>query len=411
MNTKEIIDAFTFVANEKGINKTNLSNIIEELFISIIAKKYGEDNLDKFSVIVNMDRGEIEIFHEKIVVKEKSNNLHEIFIDDALKIDKTLSVDEICIDIIDPNSFGRRLINTAKQFLLQKIKDQEKMYIYDNFSTKVDTVYSGYVHQIQRDRIFIVDDDKNEMVLPRIEQIPNDRFRRGDQIRGLIKAVEYNNRGLEIILSRTDNKFLEKLFELEVPEIEDGIIEIKSIARSPGERSKVCVYSSDRRIDAVGACVGMKGNRIQSIVRELNGENIDIINWSPQPELLISRSLAPSKPIKMFIDEQRPYAVAVFEDVDLPIAIGRNGQNIKLSSSICGYEIDAIKKSDHDLTNSIDILSIDSLSEKFKSILIANNINNTSEYISKDEADLLSIKGLGPKTVEKITDIIKEALS
>ena len=203
MNTKDIIDAFTFVANEKGINKPNLSGIIEELFISIIEKKYGEENLDKFSVIVNMDRGEIEIFHEKEVVENENIDLHEIHIKDAILIDKTLKVGEICIDIINPDSFGRRLINTAKQFLLQKIKDQEKKYVYDNFANKLTTIYSGYVHQIQRDRIFVVDDDKNEMILPKNEQIPNDRFRRGDQIRGLIKAVEYNNRGLEIILSRT----------------------------------------------------------------------------------------------------------------------------------------------------------------------------------------------------------------
>ena len=408
MNSKEIIDAFTYVASEKGISKNNLSSIIEELFVSIIAKKFDEENIDKFSVIVNMDRGVIEIFHEKEVVADPTDDFHQIYIEDAKKIDKTLNVGEICIDIIDPDSFGRRLINTAKQFLLQKIKDQEKMYVYNTFSTKVGDVYTGYVHQIQRDRIFIVDEEKNEMILPKSEQIPNDRFKRGEQIRALIKAVDYTNKGLEIVLSRTDDKFLEKLFELEVPEIEDGIIEIKSIARAPGERSKVVVFSSDRRIDAVGACVGMKGNRIQSIVRELNGENIDIINWSAQPEILISRSLAPSKPINMYIDEERPYVMAVFEDEDLAIAIGRNGQNIKLSSKITGYTIDAVKKSESASNEKIDIDSIDRLTDKQKKLLIDNDILTTSDYFALSREEVLDIKGMGPTTVEKIELALKE---
>jgi len=282
------------------------------------------------------------------------------------------------------------------------------MYVYNTFSTKVGDVYTGYVHQIQRDRIFIVDEEKNEMILPKSEQIPNDRFKRGEQIRALIKAVDYTNKGLEIVLSRTDDKFLEKLFELEVPEIEDGIIEIKSIARAPGERSKVVVFSSDRRIDAVGACVGMKGNRIQSIVRELNGENIDIINWSAQPEILISRSLAPSKPINMYIDEERPYVMAVFEDEDLAIAIGRNGQNIKLSSKITGYTIDAVKKSESAANEKIDIDSIDMLTTKQKKLLIDNDILTTSDYFALSREEVLDIKGMGPTTVEKIELALKQ---
>ena len=411
MNSKDIIDAFTYVANEKGIDKVSLTAIIEDIFITLIAKKFGEENEDKFSVIVNMDRGEIEIFQEKLVVEKIEDINNEILLDDALKIDKTMTVGDICIDILDPSMFGRRLINTAKHHLLNKIKDVEKKSVYDEFVNKVHDIYSGYVHQIQRNRIFITDENKNELILHRSGQIPNDRYKRGQQIRGLIESVEYSVKGLEIILSRTSNIFLKRLFELEVPEIDDGIIEIKSISREPGERSKVVVFSSDRRIDAVGACVGMKGNRIQSIVRELNGEKIDIINWSEKPEILISRSLAPANPINLLIDEEKPYAVAIFEDDDLAIAIGSNGQNIKLASDVTGYTIDVIKKSEYESNQEVDLSSIDALSEKNIKLLSDNGIKTSKDFLTAEVDALLAIKGFGEKTYEKIKQIIQDALA
>ena len=411
MNSKEIIDAFKYVANEKGIDKINLTAIIEDIFTTLIEKKYGEENAEKFSVIVNMDRGEIEIFQEKVVVEKIADPLNEILLADAVKIDSTMSPGEICIDIIDPGDFGRRLINTAKHHLLNKIKDVEKKSVYDEFYNKVDQIYTGYVHQIQRNRIFISDENKNELILPKAGQIPNDRYRRGQQVRGLIQKVESSLKGLEIILSRTDNNFLKRLFELEVPEIDDGIIEIKAISRVPGERSKVVVYSSDRRIDAVGACVGMKGNRIQSIVRELNGEKIDIINWSDKPEILISRSLAPANPINLLIDEEKPYAVAIFEDDDIAIAIGANGQNIKLASDVTEYTIDVIKKSEYEANQEIDLSEIDALTPKILNLLAENNINTSKEFLTSEKEDLLSMKGFGEKTLEKTTEIIREAIS
>ena len=411
MNSKEIIDAFTYVANEKGIDKASLTAIIEDIFLTLIAKKFGEDNEEKFSVIVNMDRGEIEIFQEKLVVEKIQDINNEILLKDALKIDKTMTVGDICIDILDPSTFGRRLINTAKHHLLNKIKDVEKKSVYDEFENKVHDIYSGYVHQIQRNRIFIADENKNELILPRSGQIPNDRYKRGQQIRGLIESVEYSVKGLEIILSRTSNIFLKRLFELEVPEIDDGIIEIKSISREPGERSKVVVFSSDRRIDAVGACVGMKGNRIQSIVRELNGEKIDIINWSDKPEILISRSLAPANPINLLIDEEKPYAVAIFEDEDLAMAIGSNGQNIKLASDVTQYTIDVIKKSEYESNQEVDLSSIDDLSEKHINLLSDNGIKTSKDFLTTEIDTLLAIKGFGEKTYEKIKQIIQDALA
>ena len=210
MNSKDIIDAFSYLAREKGIDKNNLTLIIEEIFLTLIEKKYGEEHIEEFSVIVNMDRGEIEIYQEKLVVDTISNPLHEILLKDALKIDETLAVGEICIDILKPSDFGRRLINTAKNHMLHKIKDVEKKSVYDDFIQKVGDIYSGYVHQIQRNRIFVTDENKNELILPKSGQIPNDRYRRGQQIRGLIENVEYSIKGLEIILSRTNDDFLKR---------------------------------------------------------------------------------------------------------------------------------------------------------------------------------------------------------
>ena len=411
MNSKDIIEAFTYVAKEKNIEKNNLSSIIEEIFTSMIVKKYGEEYEENFSTIVNMDRGEIEIFHEKIVVDNVKNNITEISVKDAIKTDDTLVVGDMYIDIIDPSVFGRRLVAHAKQHLAQKIKDIEKESVYNEFINKIDHIYSGHVHQIQRDRIFITDNDKIEIIIPKSEQIYNDHFKRGEQIRGLIKSVDFfPGRSPEIIMSRTDNKFLEKLFELEVPEIEDGIIEIKKISRSPGDRSKVIVFSSDRRIDAVGACVGMKGSRIQSIVRELNGEKIDIISWSEQPAIILSRALSPVKPVDLYIDEKDKYALAIFKDEELAMAIGKNGSNLRLSQEVTGYTITAKSETEYLKEKSVNISDIDNISEKIKNILIENDITDSNKFFDTPEEDLLELKGLGAKTLEKINTSISDHL-
>ena len=411
MDSKQIIEAFTAVAKEKNVEKSYLSNIIEDIFKAMLLKKYGEEYENQFSIIVNMDRGEIEIFHEKTVVDVVKNEVTEISIEEAIKTDDTLVVGEMYIDIINPDSFGRRLISHAKQHLSTRIKDIEKESIYNDFKNKVNTVYSGYVHQIQRDRIFVTDNDKIEILLPKSEQIYNDHFKRGDQVRGIIKSVDLSvGKSPEIIMSRTNNSFLQKLFELEVPEIEDGIIEIKNIARVPGDRSKIVVFSSDRRIDAVGACVGMKGSRIQSVVRELNGEKIDIINYSEQSALLISRALSPAKPIDLYIDEDKKLAVVIFNDDELPIAIGKNGSNLKLTELVTGYSIDAKSESQQALSNNIIIKDLNSISEKFKNILIENEIKDTAQFFNTNKEELLKFKGFGEKTLDKLTLNIKEEL-
>ena len=406
---KNIIDAFTEVAKQKNIDRTNLNTIIEDLFMSMITKKYGED-YDNFSVIVNMEKGEIEIYQEKTVVEDVFDPVCEISLEDALVVEPELEIDDVYIDIINPATFGRRLINTAKQFLNQKIREVEKMSVYEEYFKKVGEVILGTIHQIQRDNLF-VNIDKVEMKLPRNQQLDNDRYRRGDNIRALITSVEWSTKGPEIILSRSNSDFLKKLFEIEVPEVEDGIIEIKNVSRAPGDRSKVVVYSSDRRIDAVGSCVGMRGSRIQAIVRELNGEKIDIINYSERPEILISRALSPANPVDLYIDEDGPYVVAVFEDDELPIAIGRSGQNIRLASEVTGYTIDAVKKSDYEGDKTeIYLDEVDGISPTQLEELTKLNLTTGNEFLDADRKTLLSVKGFGDKTVNKIAKIILSKL-
>ena len=409
MISKDIIDAFSDLAKDRGIDRTNLGTIIEDLFYSLIHKKYGEE-VDNFSVIVNMEKGEIEIYQEKEVVEEVIDEVSEINIKEAKKIESDLVLGDPYIEIINPEDFGRRLINTGKQFLSQSIRSIEKQAIFNEFDEKKGTIVSGYVNQIQRDNIFITCDTA-ELTLPKSEQIPNDRYRRGESVRGIISSVEITSKGPEIILSRSSDNFLIKLFEMEVPEIEDEIIEIRSVARAPGDRSKVVVYSSDVRIDAVGACVGMRGSRIQSIVRELNGEKIDIINFSDQPEILLTRSIAPAKPLNLFLDEEKPYAVMVFDDEELAIAIGRNGQNITLASDVTGFTIDAISKSDynkqHGIVDENDLSTIKGFSSKQLEVLKENEISLCDDFLDKKD-EILSLKGFGEKSYEKLATKIKE---
>ena len=413
MINKDIIQAFIDVAKIKNLDRTNLNTIIEDLFMNLIEKKYGEE-VDNFDVIVNMEKGEIEIYQEKVVVDEVKDDITEITLENAKKVDSTLEIGDPYIEILNPNDFGRRLINSAKQFLSQSIRHIEKSAVYDDFNDKVNSIITASVHQIQRGQIFLTTEGA-ELMLPRFEQMENDRYRRGDSIKCLIKSVEMTPKGPEIIVSRADNNFLKQLFQLEIPEIEDDIIEIKGVSRSPGDRSKVVVYSSDPRIDAVGACVGMRGSRIQSIVRELNGEKIDIINYSEQPEVLLTRSIAPAKPINMLLDENRPYAVIVFEDEELPIAIGRNGQNIQLASDVTGYEIHAISKSEYDgddtagdgeITLESKISSIDKITEKMRDALLSDDIKTVSDFLDNKDK-ILGIKGFGEKTYTKIADLFK----
>ncbi len=408
---REIIESFSTIAREKNIDRTHLGSVMEELFMVLIQKKYGEEYTN-FSVIVNMDKGTIEVYQEKTVVKEVHNPVVEISLDDACKVEPDLAVGDPFIEIIDPTDFGRRLISTAKQFLSQRISEIEKQSVYDEYIQLVGTIATGDIHQVRRDNVYI-NIDRVELRLPKSEQIPSERYRRGGTLRALIRSVEMTPKGPDVVVSRADNDFLVRLFEMEVPEIEDGIIEIKCVARAPGDRSKIVVYSHDRRIDAVGACVGMRGSRIQSIVRELSGEKIDIINWSDQPEILVSRSLSPAKPVNLLIMEDRPYIMAVFSDEELPMAIGKNGQNIRLASQVTGFIIDAVKQSEYEgpKLRTIYLDELEGISKNQVEVLAQADIHTADEFLESTANDILALKGFGPKTYEKVHTVISQAVS
>ena len=289
----EIVESFSQMVREKGIDKDILTGIVEDVFSMMVRKKYGQDA--KFDVVVNMDKGDIEIFYEREVVDVVENPITQVDKETAKEITgEDLGVGEDCVEVVPLASFGRRLVVSAKQNLNQRIKEIEREIIYNEYSNTIGDIVVGEIYQIRRNEI-LINHNRNELVLPKSEQIFKERYKKGDTIRAVIKEVRKNSGTPVVVVSRADPKFLAKLFEMEIPEIYDGIIEIKTIAREPGERAKVAVESHDDRIDAVGACVGMKGVRIHTIVRELNNENIDVINFTDDPHVFIQRALAPAK--------------------------------------------------------------------------------------------------------------------
>ena len=411
MVNRELIEVFSEIAREKNVERSELGTIIEELFLHLVERERGDAS--NCSVIVNLDKGEFEIYVEKTIVDDMEDPVMEITLDEISDIDPELAEDleigESYIEIIDPSIFGRRMIHLAKQFFAQKLQDVEKKYIYEDYANRVGEIIIGTVHQVQRDNTF-VNIEHAELRMPRNEQIKSERYRRGDAIRAVIKSVEVTSRGPDIMISRSDNHFLFKLFEMEVPEIEDGVIEIRAIARNPGERAKIIVQSHDRRIDPVGACVGMRGSRIQAIVRELNNEKIDIINYSEQSEILVSRALSPAKPLDLYIDDDRKYCIAIFDDDELEFAIGRGGVNINLASNVTEYRIDAFGKNEYERKNAEQeklLADIPSMPARAVNPLAKSGISTVSELLNADEEKLLEIKGIAATTLEKIYDAVQ----
>ena len=410
MVNRELIEVFSEIAREKNVERSELATILEELFLYVIEKEYGDSS--NCSCIVNLDKGEIEIYAEKTIVDEIDDYKVEILLKDA--IDKEpdaadLEVGDVFVEVIDPRVFGRRLVVTAKQFFAQRLRDVERNYIYEDYANRIGEIVIGAVHQVQRDGVFI-NIEQAELRMPKREQINSERYRRGDTLRAVIKSVEITSKGPDIIVSRSDNHFLYKLFEIEVPEIEDGIIDITSIARYPGERAKIIVRSNDRRIDPVGACVGMRGSRIQAIVRELNNEKIDIVNFSEQAEILISRALSPAKPTQLFIDDEKKYCVALFEDDSLDAAIGRNGMNINLASKITDYKIDAYGINQYERIQNdqkTPLSEIDGIEKKMSSLLIKSKIKVVSDLLDADMDHLLDIAGLEEDSLDDIYSAVQ----
>lgn len=412
MVNRELIEVFSEIAREKNVDRSELATILEELFLYIIEREYGDSS--NCSCIVNLDKGEIEIYAEKTIVEEVDDYKVEITIEEAIEKEpeaaEGLIVGDIFVEIIDLTVFGRRIINTAKHFFAQKLRDVERNYIYEDYANRIGEIVIGIVHQVQRDNVFI-NIDQAELRLPKNEQIQSERYRRGDTVRSVIKSVEITSKGPDIVVSRSDNYFLNKLFEMEVPEIEDGIIDITSIARHPGERAKIIVQSNDRRIDPVGACVGMRGSRIQAVVRELNNEKIDIVNHSEQPEILITRALSPAKPVNLYIDEEKEYCIAIFEDENLDSAIGRNGLNINLASRVTGYRIDAYGVNQYKRLQddqNTPLTEVDGITEKIGKSLLDSNIKTVLDLMEADEESLLEISGIKASLVEQVYSSVQQ---
>ena len=410
MVNRELIEVFSEIAREKNVERSELATILEELFLYVIEKEYGDSS--NCSCIVNLDKGEIEIYAEKTIVEEIDDYKVEITMEDAIEKEpdaSDLEVGDVFVEVIDPRMFGRRLVITAKQFFAQRLRDVERNYIYEDYANRVGEIVIGVVLQVQRDGIFI-NIEQAELRMPKSEQIHSERYRRGETVRAVIKSVEVTPKGPDIVVSRSDNHFLYKLFELEVPEIEDGIIDITSIARHPGERSKIIVRSNDRRIDPVGACVGMRGSRIQAIVRELNNEKIDIVNYSEQVEILVSRALSPAKPVQLFIDDEKNYCVALFDDDDLDAAIGRNGMNINLASKITDYRIDAygVKQYERIQEDQKSLLTeIDGVDQTTAESLNSIGVTVVSELLDADMDDLLSAQGIDDESLDEIYEAVQ----
>jgi len=407
---RDLIEVFSEIAREKNVDRNELGSIIEQLFLYIIEKQSGDSS--NCSVIVNIDKGEIEIYAEKTIVDKIVDSNIEITLSEVLKKDPDLGdlqVGDSYIEVIDPRIFSRRIIAHAKQFFSQRIVDVERKYIYEDYANRVGEIVIGVVHQVQRDNIFI-NIDHAELRMPRWEQIPTERFRRGDTTRAVIKSVEILAKGPDIVVSRSDNHFLFKLFEMEVPEIEDGIIEITKIARHPGERAKIIVNSHDRRIDAVGACVGMRGSRIQAIVRELNNEKIDIVNFSEKPEVLITRALSPAKPIELHIDDERQYCVAIFDKEELETAIGKGGVNINLASKLTDYRIDAFSPKEYETflkNQEIDLNSVPGFPKYAIKALSDIYITNVAKLLSANKKKLLNAEGITEENIEEIYNSVQ----
>lgn len=349
MAKKEIIsmiDTFSEFKELKNIDRLTMISVLEESFRNVIAKMFGTD--ENYDVIINPDKGDLEIWRNRTIVEDselEDPNI-EISLSEAQKIDADFEVGEDVTDEVFFEDFGRRAILNLRQTLASKILELQKDDLYNRYKEKVGEIVSGEVYQIWKKELLLLDDDKEELLLPKTEQIPGDFFRKGEHVRAVVARVENKNNNPKIILSRTSPVFLERLFELEVPEINDGLITIKNIARIPGERAKVAVESYDDRIDPVGACVGMKGSRIHGIVRELRNENIDIINYTSNMSLYIQRALSPAKVSRIKLNEEQQSAEVFLRPEEVSLAIGKGGLNIKLASMLTGYTIDVYRDID-----------------------------------------------------------------
>ena len=407
MEINNLIETFAEFKEQKSIDRATMMRVIEEVFRNILAKMYGTD--ENFDIIINIDKGDLEIWRNRVVVEDsdlQDPNL-EISLSEAKQIDSDYEIDEEVTDEVPFRDFGRRNILTLRQNLTSKILELEKEKLYEKYKNRIGEIVAGEVYQVWKKEILILDDEGNELMLPKAEQIPTDFFRKGDNLRAVISQVEMRNGSPFILLSRTDPAFLERLFELEVPEINDGLITIKKIVRIPGERAKVAVESYDDRIDPVGACVGMKGSRIHGIVRELRNENIDVVNFSANVQLYIQRALNPAKINNIKVNEADKKAEVYLDPEEVSKAIGKMGANIKLATQLTGYDIEVYRDIDEgeedvdleEFNDEIEMWIIDTLKS------IGCDTAKDVLKISKDE--LVKRTDLEEETIEEVLNILK----
>jgi N utilization substance protein A len=402
MASINLIDSFQEFKEAENIDRPTLMKVMEDVFKTLIRKKYGSDEC--FDVIVNDQKGDLEIFRRRTIVDDDDlyNTLTEIELKDAIKIEPDYQVGEELYEEVDiQKEFGRRAILAGKQTLAARINDLKKNILVKKYEDRIGEIVTGEVYQVWKKEVLILDEDSNEMLLPKSEQIPTDYFKKGETIRAVVKKVELKNSQAVIILSRTSPSFLEKLLEIEVPEIFDGLIVVKKIVRDPGERAKVAVESYDDRIDPVGACVGMKGSRIHGIVRELKNENIDVINWTSNTQLLIQRSLTPAKITSIDLDNEKMHANVFLKPDQVSLAIGRRGVNIKLACELTGYEIDVFRDNEGE-EDDFDI-NLDEFTDEIEAWVI--------EELKRVGCDTArSVLDLTAEELERRTDLEKETI-
>ena len=406
MENLALIDSFAEFKDDKNIDRVTLMGIIEDVFRNMIVKKYGSD--DNFDIIVNPDKGDLEIWRNRIVVKDEDveDSNAEIAYTDAIKIEPDFEVGEEVSEEVHLIDFGRRAILSLRQNLISRIQEHDNTDFYNKYKELVGEIISGEVHHIRNREVIIIDDMDNEVILPKDQQIRSDFFRKGDTIRGVVKEVQLKGMKPRIVLSRTSPKFLERLFEQEIPEVADGLIIVKRVERIPGEKAKVAVESYDERIDPVGACVGMKGSRIHGIVRELGNENIDVINYTSNTSLFISRALSPAKVSSITIDEDNSRAEVFLKPDQVSLAIGRGGTNIRLAGSISGYEIDVYRDVDDTedvaLTEFVD--EIDGwIIDELKNI----GCDTAKSVLELSAAELVQRTDLEEETIKEIQAVLK----
>ncbi|RLD64148.1 MAG: transcription termination/antitermination protein NusA [Bacteroidetes bacterium] len=407
MENLNLIDTFSEFKELKNIDRATMMRVLEDVFRSILLKKYETD--ENFDIIINIDKGDFEIWRNRTVVEDdkiEDKNL-QITLTEAKKIDEDYEVGEEVTDEVKLVDFGRRTILSIRQNLTARILELEKDNIYSKYKDKIGDLINGEVYQVWKKEIYVLDDEGNELILPKSEQIPSDYFRKGENTKAVVVKVEMRNNNPIIILSRTSPVFLERLFELEVPEIFDGLITIKNIKRIPGERAKVAVESYDDRIDPVGACVGIKGSRIHGIVRELRNENIDVINYTNNTQLYIQRALSPAKVNAIKLNEENLKAEVYLDPDQVSMAIGKGGSNIKLASQLTGYEIEVyrdIKEDDEDV-------DLDEFGDEIEGWVIdelkAIGCDTAKSVISLTAQDLITRTDLEEETINEVIRILK----